>query len=111
MTKAGDKTELLIQITNSLGQAAVARELGYSPSAINQALKGTYGGRLDNLLQKVAEVYGDDSVNCPVMGEISLRRCASERRKPFSASSPQRTRLWQACKQCDIHRKTGGKDE
>lgn len=97
-----DKMELLRKATDRLGQAAVARELGYSPSAINQALKGKYGGKLDNLLQKVTEMYGNESVVCPVLGEIALKRCALERETPFSASNPQRARLWQACKECRI---------
>lgn len=103
-----DRMDLLRRATNAHGQAAVARALGYSPSAVNQALKGTYGGRLDNLLSKAAEVYGEDVVDCPILGEISLRRCGSERRKPFSASNPQRTRLWHICQNCEEHRKTGG---
>ena len=102
-----DPMDLLRRATDAMGQAGVARELGYSPSAINQALKGTYGGRLDNLVQRVAEVYGNDMVVCPVLGKIFLKRCAAERRKPFCASNPQRTRLWGTCKQCIAYRKTG----
>lgn len=92
--------ELLEKAVRARGQAAVARALGYSPSAINQVLKGTYGGSLDNLMARVAETYGDSTVHCPVMGEIPLRRCAEERRKPFAASSPQRAKLYMACRQC-----------
>jgi hypothetical protein len=96
---------LLRKAVESDGQAAVARKLGYSPSAVNQALKGTYGGSLDNLMRRVAETYGHGTVQCPVMGEISLRRCAEERRKPFGATSPQRVKLYVACRRC---MKTGG---
>jgi len=95
-----DPMILLRQAVASEGQAAVARQLGYSPSAVNQALKGTYRGSLDNLLQRVAETYGNGTVDCPVMGEISLKRCALERRKPFSVSSPQRVKLYVACRRC-----------
>ena len=95
-----DSMVLLRKAVEESGQAAVARRLNYSPSAINQALKGTYGGSLDNLLQRVAETYGDGTVHCPVMGEIPLRRCAEERQKPFSATSPQRAKLYLACRDC-----------
>ena len=101
-----DPMTLLKQAVASDGQASVARQLGYSPSAVNQALKGTYGGSLDNLLQRVAETFGDGTVMCPVMGEIPLKRCALERRKPFSVTSPQRVKLYVACRRC---MKTGGK--
>ena len=98
-----DSMALLQDAVKSFGQAAVARAIGYSPSAVNQALKGTYGGRLDNLLRKVKEVYGDDRVVCPILGDISLSKCADERRRPFGISNPQRTRLWQACRTCAAH--------
>lgn len=97
-----DAMALLQKAVESDGQAAVARQLGYSPSAVNQALKGTYGGSLDNLLQRVAETFGHETVHCPVMGEIPLRRCAEERRKPFSVTSPQRVKLYVACRRCRL---------
>jgi hypothetical protein len=100
-----DSMALLRKAVASEGQAAVARKLRYSPSAISQALKGTYGGSLDNMLQRVVETYGHGTVQCPVMGEISLRRCAEERRRPFGATSPQRVKLYVACRRCQ---KSGG---
>jgi len=95
-----DNMALLRKAVESDGQASVARRLCYSPSAISQALKGTYAGSLDNLMRRVAETYGHGTVQCPVMGEISLRRCAEERRKPFGATSPQRVKLYVACRRC-----------
>jgi len=98
------KMALLRAAVEEHGQSAVARALNYSTSAVNQALHGKYRGSLENLLQRVAEVYGTGMVQCPVMGEISLKRCAAERKKPFAATSPQRVRLYHACRQCDAHR-------
>jgi len=92
--------DLLLRAVDREGQAAVARATGYSASAISQAVRGSYGGRLERLLYRVAEVYGDGTVRCPVMGEIPLRRCAEEQRKPAAASSPQRLRLSRACREC-----------
>jgi hypothetical protein len=96
---------LLRQAVNDRGQAAVARELGYSPSAISQVLHGIYGGALDNLMERVAETFGNGTIVCPVMGEISLRRCAEERKKGFAATSPQRVALWRTCRECEARRK------
>jgi hypothetical protein len=96
-----DSMSLLKKAVAESGQAAVARKLGYSPSAINQVLKGTYRGSLFNLLSRVDEVYSDQTVNCPVMGTVPLSRCAHERKKRFGTSSPQRVRLWRACQDCD----------
>jgi transcriptional regulator with XRE-family HTH domain len=83
-------------------QSEVARRLGYSPTAISQALSGKYAGSLEHLLARVIEVYGNRQVDCPVLGVIMLGRCAEERKRPFSASNPVRVRLWQQCKKCEI---------
>ncbi len=98
-----NRMTLLKKAVADYGQTVVARALGYSPSAVNQALHGKYRGSPDNLLKRVAEVYGSGMVTCPVMGQITIRRCAAERRKPFAASSPQRVRLFLACRNCTAH--------
>jgi transcriptional regulator with XRE-family HTH domain len=99
-----DNMALLRKAVACHGQAKVARQIGYSPSAVSQALKGSYGSSLDRLLMRVAEVYGNGTVQCPVMGEIPLKRCAEERRKPFGVSSPQRVQLFRACQVCEARR-------
>lgn len=101
---ATDAAALLKRAVDANGQSAVAQAIGYSASAVCQALAGKYGGSLDNMLQRVAEVYGNGTVRCPVMGDVLLSRCAEERRKPFCASNPQRVRLWRACQGCVAYR-------
>jgi len=95
-----DRLALLLRTIEEKGQAATARALGVSASALSQIRKGTYGADLTNILMRVSEVFGTETVNCPVMGVIPLRRCAAERRKPCAATSPQRVRLWKACRNC-----------
>jgi len=92
---------LLLRTMEEKGQAATARALGVSASALSQIKKGSYGADMAHILMKVGEVFGSETVTCPVMGKISLRRCAAERRKPCAATSPQRVRLWQACRECE----------
>jgi hypothetical protein len=97
-----DAMQLLKQQVAELGQAEVARRLGYrSGSIICQILKGDYKGAPDNVLKRVIEVFGGLTVICPVLGEIPLSRCADERKKPFSATSHQAVQLWKACQKCD----------
>ncbi len=98
--KMTDNMELLIKAVEEHGQAEVARRLCYSPSAVNQALRGNYGGSLENMMQRVAGVFGSGTVVCPVMGEIPLRRCAEERSKAFGATNPQRAKLYIECQRC-----------
>ena len=82
-------------------QVAVARRLNYSPSAVNQALRGNYQGDLTNLLTRVEEVFGSTTVNCPQQGEITLGKCASNRALPFITVNPARVELWSACRDCE----------
>jgi hypothetical protein len=97
-----DLLELLRSKCAELGQAAVARAVGYSDSAVSQALNGKYQGSLDNLLARVEEVWGGVSVDCPGLGyEISLAKCGEWRRKPFAATNPQRVAMFRACQKCD----------
>ncbi len=102
---ATDRMDLLREKVAERGQAQVARELGYSASAISQVLNDKYQGSLVRLLERVAEVYGSESVSCPVMGEIPLGRCAEERRRPFAATNAQRVRQWRACQACPMNRR------
>lgn len=95
-----DHMALLKEAVEAHGQSAVARQIGYSPSAVNQVLKGKYRGNPDGIMQRVAEVYGSGTVECPVLGEIPLSRCADERKKTFAPSSPVRAQLWRACREC-----------
>lgn len=87
-------------------QANVARLLGISDSAISQLRSGTYKGAPDAILQRVREVFGDDTVNCPILGETPLGRCAEKRRLPFAATNHQRVALYRACQNCP---QNGGK--
>ena len=96
-----DAMKLLKGKVAELGQAATARQLGISPSALNQLLHGSYKAAPDAILQRVREIFGSETVNCPVLGEISLGRCAEERRKPFAAANHQAVAVWKACRRCE----------
>lgn len=101
---ATDHMQLLKQAVAQYGQTTVARALGYSVSAVNQVLRGKYKGGLQNVLNRVNDVYGTGTIECPVMGTITIQRCAAERNKPFAVTSPQRVRLYKACRTCQAHR-------
>lgn len=79
-------------------QRKVAEELGVSPSMINQALKGVYPGDLDRLKRRVEGRYLNQTVNCPILGEIPLDRCQFHQEREFAATNPQRVELYRACR-------------
>ena len=97
----GDLMKLLADKIAETSQAHVARMLDISSSALSQLMSGTYKAAPDAILERVREIYGGISVECPVLGEIPLSKCAAERKKPFAATSHQRVALWKACQKCD----------
>lgn len=99
-----DAMKLLQQKVAEHGQAEVARRLEVSAAAISQLLAGKYQASPDNILKRVIEVFGGLSVDCPVLGDIPLSRCADERKKPFAAVNHQAVALWKACQGCEQNR-------
>ena len=96
-----DRLSLLARAVDEVGsQAKVARQLGYSPTAVNQALRGTYAGAMDALLARVEEVYSSREIDCPVLGLVPLCKCVEERREPFSSANPLRVRMFRTCRRC-----------
>ena len=95
-----DAMKLLTEKVAEIGQAEVARRLGKSPAAISQILNGKYAAAPDEILKRVIEVFGGITIECPVLGDTPLSRCATERKVPFSATSHQRVALYRACKTC-----------
>lgn len=82
------------------GAARVAEELGCTDSLISQLRTGNYPSPARKYLQ-IVEKYGKETVNCPVIGEISLERCSRERDRSWSATNPTRLALSQTCPVCD----------
>jgi DNA-binding transcriptional regulator YdaS (Cro superfamily) len=103
MTSEDRLTLLREAVAREGSQSKVAKRLGYSSTAISQALSNSYGGSLDILLTMVEEVYGTRVVSCPVLGEIVFPQCVLERRRPFSTSNPHRVKMYKACKSCDFN--------
>ena len=82
-------------------QSAIAGKLGVSSAMINQALKNTYTGRLDKLEQRVRGELMEQCVACPVLGEITKRRCMDEQgRTQFAPTNAVRVELRRACPRC-----------
>jgi len=87
-------------------QAQVATQIGMSPAVVNQVLKGTYNGNLNNVQSRVEGALMGITVDCPLIGEIPLNRCIENQTRPFAATNPMRVRLHRACKSCDKRRES-----
>lgn len=79
-------------------QRATAERLGVSPSMINQVLNGAYKADTKRLEALVRGELMAWSVECPVVGEITMRQCQDYQRQPLVVVNPQRVDLYRACR-------------
>ena len=94
---APDWLLLLAQEVDRTNQSKAARRIDYTPSVISQVLKGSYRGNLENVEAAVRGALGGETVECPVLGEISLHICIREQKRPLRPSSTVRIRTWRHC--------------
>lgn len=85
-------------------QNAAARALGINTSTVSLALRGRYIGDVDAIAARIRGVYMNETVRCPVMGDITTKHCLDYQNKPLAFTNPTRVRLYRACKCCP-HRK------
>jgi len=95
-----DSMQLLREACEATSQADVARKLGYSPSAINQVLKGSYPDPANILALVEKEYRKEATINCPVVGPITPAKCIEHRKRPFAATNPTRVALYRRCPSC-----------
>jgi len=79
---------------------AVARRLGYSDAVVSHALARSYPGDLQKLFVTIRGALMGETVECPIVGEITTDQCLDNQRKPFSTANPARARLFRACRRC-----------
>ena len=100
------KDELMKLLENAVkehGQAEVSRRIGYSSSTVSQVRNGKYLGGSASVLRRIEEVFGSSTVNCPVLGEIPLSRCANERRRVPRYTNPLARQLSRICPNCKAY--------
>lgn len=104
-----DALQALRELCAKTTQAQVARRLGVSDAAVSSALNARYIGNVDRLAERIRGELLNETVQCPVLGEITTRICQDEREKPFHSANPVRVRLWRECQRCPHNPKAGGK--
>jgi len=102
---------LLNEKVRLFGRRKVEVDTGMSKTTLSQVLNQKYLGSMANIENQVITAYTNISVECPVLGDIPVRRCNTEKKKPFSAANPTRVRLFQACKKCPHNNQLGGSHE
>jgi hypothetical protein len=81
-------------------QSKAAKEIGYSPAAINQVLKNKYVGDTQKLSEKIRGLLLKETVCCPEFGTMTLDKCIDYQSGNSFASSAQKIRFSRACAVC-----------
>jgi len=76
----------------------MARRLGYSPAVVTGVINATYAGDLATVEAKVRGLLMNETVDCPVLGELTRDRCLNEQKMSRIGSSSLRARISRACR-------------
>lgn len=89
--------ELAIQAT-STSAVMTAKKIGYSPAVLSHVFANAYSGDISRVEEKVRGALMGATVICPVLGEIGRDNCLDQQKRPFSATSSIRSKLYRACR-------------
>lgn len=95
-----DAMDALVELKKHHSQAEIARRIGVSDGTISNALSGRYIGNVEALAERIRGELLNQTVRCPILGDITTRICQDERKKPLHTANPVRVQLWRACKTC-----------
>ena len=88
----------LAESCDKYDQSFAASMIKYSPPVVNQVLKKTYKGNLRRVQTAVEGALMASTVDCPEIGEMAADVCLRNQKRPFAATTPQRVRLYFACR-------------
>lgn len=89
--------ELAAEATATSGVRA-AKKIGYSAAVLCHVFANRYTGDLVRVEAKVRGALMNETVACPVYGEIGRDRCLDIQKMPFAATSSIRARAFRACR-------------
>lgn len=91
---------VLAECCDKSGQTTIAKRLNISKTVVSLVLRKAYTGRVDLFEQRVRGELMNERVGCPVLGEITKRRCMDEQARPYAATNAVRIELRRACPRC-----------
>lgn len=90
---------ILQEQVKSRSRSAVARELGYSPTAISLLMNQKYPGKTDKIAAKILAHYS--FVSCPhQMRDIKISECEGIAHGQAPTHNPIKMAQWRACLKC-----------
>ncbi|MBB4199095.1 hypothetical protein CCR94_16485 [Rhodoblastus sphagnicola] len=106
-----DWVRVLAEEANRSSGSEVARRLGYSPAVVTGVINGTYPGDMGTVEARVRGALMNETVDCPVLGELTRDRCLSEQKMRRIGSSSLRARISRACRSGCPHSRLSKRDD
>lgn len=106
-TPVPDWVLVLAQACKRTSQNKVAAELGRSGAVISNVLRNKYAADTTRIEERVRGVFLNGCVMCPALGHLPTQECQDWRDKAatFAPGNPTRTRMFRACRACQIYLK------
>lgn len=92
------EVETLARLADRITATKAAERIGYSASTISYVFANTYTGDLDRVMAKIRGALMNETVMCPIVGEIGTDRCLNEQKMGNTGASSIRARLYRACR-------------
>lgn len=83
---------------NRTGLRTAAKRIGYSAGLASHVIANSYPAATDKVAAKVRGALMNETVACPVLGEIGRDHCITQQGMPRTGASSVRARLYRACR-------------
>lgn len=101
---------VLAEVSDARGREKAAEAIGYSGSLVSSVINNGYQGDLVKVEGKVSGAFMNATVDCPRKGEMARDVCLDWQAKPKASTSPDRTRMYRACRSGCPHSRIKGAD-
>ncbi|MFH0302659.1 transcriptional regulator [Bradyrhizobium sp. 31Argb] len=92
------EVETLARLADRITQRKAAERIGYSNAVVSYVLGNKYTGDIDRVKAKIRGALMNETVMCPILGEIGTDRCLNEQKMDNTGASSIRARLYRACR-------------
>jgi hypothetical protein len=98
-----DVLQIIRSQSKQMNGRKLAELLGVSTSAVSQALNDKFVGNVERFCLRVRGVFAGDTVQCPVLGQLTTKVCLEQQQRPKAFTNPMRVTLHRTCPTCPHH--------
>jgi len=95
--------EILAAEATRTSLGAAAKKIGCTDGLVSAVLANKYKAKTDRVEQKVRGALMNETVTCPILGEIGRDYCLQQQEMPNTHASSFRSKLYRACRSGCFH--------